>query len=85
MIASFLSTMRHVRCTAEQIVVTTGGQAALDLLARVLLSEGDTVWMEEPGYLGARSAFLAPGRGCTRCTSRGTDGRFPPRPCLRRR
>ena len=61
MIASFLSTMRHVRCSAEQIVVTTGGQAALDLLARVLLSDGDTVWMEEPGYLGARSAFLAAG------------------------
>jgi GntR family transcriptional regulator/MocR family aminotransferase len=61
MIASFLSTMRHVRCTAEQIVVTTGGQAALDLLARLLLSEGDAVWMEEPGYLGARSAFLGAG------------------------
>ncbi|MEZ5668337.1 MAG: PLP-dependent aminotransferase family protein [Alphaproteobacteria bacterium] len=61
MIAAFLGTMRRVRCTAEQIVVTTGGQAALDLLARLLLAEGDTVWMEEPGYLGARGAFLAAG------------------------
>ena len=61
MIASFLSTTRRVRCTADQIVVTTGGQAALDLLARMLLDPGDTVWMEEPGYLGARSAFLAAG------------------------
>lgn len=60
-IAGFLQTMRRVRCTPGQIVVTTGGQAALDLLARVLLDEGDTVWMEEPGYLGARGAFLAAG------------------------
>ncbi|MCB1494601.1 MAG: PLP-dependent aminotransferase family protein [Bauldia sp.] len=60
-IASFLSAMRRVRCSPEQIVVTTGGQAALDLLARLLLAEGDTVWMEEPGYLGARAAFLGAG------------------------
>lgn len=60
-IASFLTAMRRVRCSPEQIVVTTGGQAALDLLARLLLSEGDTVWMEEPGYLGARGAFLGAG------------------------
>jgi GntR family transcriptional regulator/MocR family aminotransferase len=61
MIAKFVGTMRRVRCSPEQILVTTGGQAALDLLARMLLSDGDTVWMEEPGYLGARSAFLGAG------------------------
>ena len=60
-IAGFLTTMRRVRCEPGQIVVTTGGQAALDLLARVLLADGDTVWMEEPGYPGARGAFLAAG------------------------
>jgi GntR family transcriptional regulator / MocR family aminotransferase len=27
----------------------------------VLMDEGDHVWMEEPGYLGAKSAFLASG------------------------
>ncbi len=60
-IAGFLTTMRRVRCTPDQIVVTTGGQAALDLLARVLLSDGDMVWMEEPGYPGARGALLGAG------------------------
>ncbi len=60
-IASFLTAMRKVRCTPEQVVVTTGGQAALDLLARLLVDEGDAVWMEEPGYLGARGALLAAG------------------------
>ncbi len=61
MIAGFLTTMRRVRCTPDQIVVTTGGQAALDLLARLLLADGDTVWMEEPGYPGARGALFSAG------------------------
>jgi GntR family transcriptional regulator/MocR family aminotransferase len=61
MIAGFLRVMRRVRCVPEQVVVTTGGQAALDLLARLLIDPGDTVWMEEPGYIGARGAFLAAG------------------------
>ena len=60
-IAGYLETSRGLRCRPEQIVVTTGAQAALDLLARLLLDPGDTVWMEEPGYLGAQSAFLAAG------------------------
>ncbi len=61
MIAAFMSTMRRVRCSPDQIVITTGGQAGLDLLARLLIADGDTVWMEEPGYLGARGAFLGAG------------------------
>jgi len=60
-VARFLTVMRRVRCTPEQIVVTAGAQAALDLIARLLLDEGDTVWMEEPGYPGARGAFLGAG------------------------
>ncbi len=45
----------------EQVIVVTGASAALDLVSRVLMDEGDHVWMEESGYLGARSAFLASG------------------------
>jgi GntR family transcriptional regulator/MocR family aminotransferase len=60
-IASYLKAARGVRCTPEQIVVTTGAQAGLDLLARLLLDPGDAVWMEEPGYYGAQSAFVAAG------------------------
>jgi GntR family transcriptional regulator / MocR family aminotransferase len=60
-IAGFLKASRGVRCEPEQIVVTTGAQAALDLLARLLLDRGDTVWMEEPGYYGAQAAFTAAG------------------------
>jgi len=60
-LAIYLRTARGVRCTADQIVVTTGAQAAFDLLARLLLDPGEAVWMEEPGYLGAQSAFVAAG------------------------
>ena len=60
-IASNISLSRGISCTADQVIVVTGAQAALDLVSRVLTDEGDHVWMEEPGYLGAKSAFLAAG------------------------
>ncbi|MBZ9842215.1 PLP-dependent aminotransferase family protein [Mesorhizobium sp. CA5] len=60
-IAGYLYSARGVRCRPEQIVITTGAQAAFDLLARLLLDPGDTVWMEEPGYYGAKAAFTVAG------------------------
>ncbi|MDX8510493.1 PLP-dependent aminotransferase family protein [Mesorhizobium captivum] len=60
-IAGYLYSARGVRCRPEQIVVTTGAQAAFDLLARLLLDPGDTVWMEEPGYYGAKAALTVAG------------------------
>lgn len=60
-IARYLKTSRGVNCTPDQIVITNGAQSAFDLLARLLLDPGDTVWMEEPGYYGAGAAFLAAG------------------------
>lgn len=46
---------------ADDVVVTTGSQQSLDLLARVLLDPGDTVVVEGPSYLGALSTFRAVG------------------------
>lgn len=60
-IASNISVSRGIDCSPDQVIVVTGAQAALDLVSRVLMDEGDHVWMEEPGYLGAKSAFLAAG------------------------
>ncbi|HUB19820.1 MAG TPA: PLP-dependent aminotransferase family protein [Acidobacteriaceae bacterium] len=56
-IAEYLRTSRGVRCTAEQVVIVSGIQHALDLLARLLLRKGDPIWMEDPGYFGAGIAF----------------------------
>ena len=60
-IATYVSVARGVDCEPDQVIVVTGAQAALDLISRVMLDEGDTVWMEDPGYLGARSALIASG------------------------
>ena len=60
-IAGYVKVSRGVRCVTEQIVVTAGAQAALDLLARVLLDPGDIAWVEEPGYYGAQAAFVTAG------------------------
>jgi GntR family transcriptional regulator / MocR family aminotransferase len=56
-IAEYLSTVRGVRCDPSQILVTTGSQQALQIAAQVLLDSNDRVWIEEPGYPGARQAF----------------------------
>jgi GntR family transcriptional regulator / MocR family aminotransferase len=60
-IAAHLATARRVHCTAEQVIIVSGSQQALDLSARVLLDPGDPAWIEDPGYLGARAALVAAG------------------------
>src|SRR5207302_11107035 len=60
-IATHIGLTRGVHCSSEQIILTTGAQGALDLVARVLLDPGDAAWSEDPGYSGARGALLAAG------------------------
>ncbi len=60
-IARYLKTSRGVNCEPDHIIITNGAQSAFDLLARLLIDPGDTVWMEEPGYYGAGAAFLSAG------------------------
>jgi DNA-binding transcriptional MocR family regulator len=45
----------------EEIVVTSGSQQALDIVARTLIEPGDTVVVEEPTYMGALQCFRAAG------------------------
>jgi GntR family transcriptional regulator/MocR family aminotransferase len=58
-IAEYVGASRGVRCSPEQVIVTSGAQQGLDLVARFLLDPGDEVWMEDPGYPGALQAFRA--------------------------
>lgn len=60
-LADHLRTARAVNCTSNEIVITGGAQQGLDLISRIMLNEGDQVWMDEPGYLGARDAFSGTG------------------------
>jgi 2-aminoadipate transaminase len=45
----------------SDVVVTSGSQQALDLLARALLDPGDAVVVEDPAYVGALQVFQAAG------------------------
>jgi GntR family transcriptional regulator / MocR family aminotransferase len=56
-IADYVGQSRGVRCSPEQVLVTSGTQQALDLISRLLLEPGDAVWMEDPGYPLARLAL----------------------------
>jgi GntR family transcriptional regulator/MocR family aminotransferase len=56
-LAGYLGSSRGVNCTADRIMIVSGVQQALDLLARLLVRPGDAVWMEDPGYFGATTAF----------------------------
>ncbi|MCV6639374.1 PLP-dependent aminotransferase family protein [Candidatus Albibeggiatoa sp. nov. NOAA] len=56
-IAAYLRLSRGVHCDAEQIIITQGAQQAISLCAQILLDEDDTVFLENPGYLGARQAL----------------------------
>lgn len=60
-IAGYLGNHRGIACDPARIVVTSGSQQALDLIARVTTDPGDTVWMEDPGYIGAAWCFRAAG------------------------
>jgi GntR family transcriptional regulator/MocR family aminotransferase len=58
-VASYLAVSRGVPCEATQVVITSGYQSALSLIARLLLRPGDGIWFEEPGYFLARYALEA--------------------------
>ena len=60
-VAAYLRASRGVQCVAEQVIVVAGSQQGLDLAARVLLDPGDAVWIEDPGYVGARGALGSAG------------------------
>ncbi len=57
-IATYLALSRGVTCLPEQVFITGGYRATLELVLRSLASPSDHVWFEDPGYLLARS-FLS--------------------------
>ncbi|WP_460132742.1 MocR-like pyridoxine biosynthesis transcription factor PdxR [Pseudomonas sp. S1_E04] len=61
LIAAYLRSSRGMQCTAEQIVITCGAQQAISLCAQLLVTPGDTVAVENPGYRAAGHAFAIAG------------------------
>jgi GntR family transcriptional regulator / MocR family aminotransferase len=60
-IADHVGRARGTSCTADQVVIVSGAQHGLEWICRLLIDPGDTAWMEEPGYPGARGALVAAG------------------------
>ena len=60
-IARHIAASRGVETTADDIIVTNGAQHAFDLIARVLLTVGSRVAVEEPGYPPPRQLFATYG------------------------
>ncbi|WP_035059324.1 MocR-like pyridoxine biosynthesis transcription factor PdxR [Andreprevotia chitinilytica] len=56
-IADHLRASRGVVCDDAQVIITDGTQSSLDLCARAFADAGDVVWIENPGYGGALTAF----------------------------
>jgi len=49
--------LEDIHVDEEDIVVTTGGQQALDLLAKIFINTGDHIIVEAPSYAGAINSF----------------------------
>lgn len=60
-ITRYLTRSRAVNCQPEQILITNGTQQALDLILRLLITPGETIAIENPGYLSARIIFETQG------------------------
>ncbi|MGH6712261.1 MAG: PLP-dependent aminotransferase family protein [Bradyrhizobium sp.] len=58
---SHLVECRGVKADVRRLIITSSAQAAIELISRVILNEGDLAWIESPGYGGARVAFEATG------------------------
>jgi GntR family transcriptional regulator/MocR family aminotransferase len=60
-IAAYLARARAVHCDPDDVVIVTGSQQAIDLIARILIEPRDVVVLEDPGYPGAQRTFSAHG------------------------
>ncbi|MGM0367838.1 MAG: PLP-dependent aminotransferase family protein [Actinomycetota bacterium] len=49
--------LEDIEVNEEDIIVTTGGQQALDLIAKIFINKGDSIIVESPSYTGALNSF----------------------------
>ncbi len=60
-LAQHLALTRSIDCDPQQIIITEGSHQAIDLATRILGEAGETAWVEDPGYWGARTILQANG------------------------
>lgn len=52
-----LKRVEHIDNADDEVIIVSGGQQGIELSAKVLVNEGDTVIVEEPSFIGALNAF----------------------------
>src|SRR5256885_452848 len=62
-----LSAYEQLVAEADDIVIVSGAQQAIDLTARVLCDRGTRIGIEDPHYQGTRQAFAAAGARVIAC------------------
>jgi len=66
-LSDYLRVARSVKCSPDQIIITTGIHQSMDLAVRLLADVGDRAWVEEPCYWGgAQRAAIGRARAHTR-------------------
>lgn len=65
----------HIMKDYDRVIVTAGGNQAIDYTAKVLINEGDTVICENPSFIGALNAFRSYGANLcgVECDNEGMD------------
>ncbi|WP_341962804.1 PLP-dependent aminotransferase family protein [Pseudomonas sp. RC10] len=63
-VSTYLAFSRGIKCSPEDIMITTGARHAMDLIARAMLRLTREVWVEDPGYAQASFIFTKAGLTC---------------------
>jgi DNA-binding transcriptional MocR family regulator len=67
-----------VRCTRDNVLITSGSQQGLDFMGRLFVDPGTPVYVQTPTYAGAIQAFGAHGASFQSLWSGGSDSRDEP-------
>lgn len=76
-IARYLQASRMVNCSYSQVMILSGLQQGLFLLAVAALSKGDNIILEDPGFIGLFAAANSSGRPLA-YTPIDANGALPP-------
>lgn len=60
-ISKFLKYNYSIDTSMDQILITSGGQQGLDIIAKSMVNQGDVIFVENPTYSGAYEAFKSRG------------------------
>ncbi|MEM7071555.1 MAG: PLP-dependent aminotransferase family protein, partial [Pseudomonadota bacterium] len=60
-ISNYLNGARALKCNADQVMIVSGAQQAISLIAHLLLEEADIAVVEDPGFPGIRGALMGAG------------------------